>query len=703
MTLPLGRFVWKLEQLDEAVELLARRIGHRGCPPRGTTTLSHVEIRDSQAFGRAIERLLVEHSLEIETRTLRFGDVDRLPAPLIVRLPGDGDPEFLVIARRRGRSLLALSNDRRWRRLDEHECAEALRRVAGTTERRDVDRLLHAAAVKPSRRKAVSGALLEAQLAHVEVTDAWQVLAEPGGNFESLLRGIGVVRGAAVLVALHAAQFGLWLISWAVIGRGALDGRTDWGWLTAWVLLLATIVPLQVWTTWAQGALALSVGRLLKERLLVGAVRLDPEKVRDQGAGELLGRVLESDAVESLAIGGGLQASLAVVELLMSGAVLWLGATGTAHVVLLATLVAATGVAAVAYHRQRTGWSMARLAMTNGLVERVAGHRTRLAQEHPMRWHQEEDRSLEDYTARSSDLDRWIPTLLVTLPRGWLALGVGVLTPSFVNGTTSSLLAISLGGILLAGLALRRFADGLSQLSGAAIGWTQAGPLFHAAGGRPVSPAISDIARSPKAVAGTLEVRDLTFQYASGTAPALRGCSLHAAAGDRLLLQGGSGGGKSTFASVVAGLRKPTAGLVLVDGLDIRTLGEHAWRQRVVAAPQFHENHVFCETFAFNVLMGRRWPPTDADLEEAEVIARELGLGDLLDRMPAGLMQLVGEGGWQLSHGERGRLFMARALLQGGDVMILDETFAALDPETLQQTLECVLRRAPTLLVIAHP
>jgi ABC-type transport system involved in cytochrome bd biosynthesis fused ATPase/permease subunit len=133
---------------------------------------------------------------------------------------------------------------------------------------------------------------------------------------------------------------------------------------------------------------------------------------------------------------------------------------------------------------------------------------------------------------------------------------------------------------------------------------------------------------------------------------------------------------------------------VLVDGLDRRTLGAHAWRQRVVAAPQFHENHVFCETFAFNLLMGRRWPPTDADLEDAEVIARELGLGDLHGRMPAGLMQLVGEGGWQLSHGERGRLFMARALLQGGGVMILDETFAALDAETLQQTLECVLRRA---------
>jgi len=701
---PLERFAWPLSRLDEAVELLARRIGRHGRAPQGMTTLTDAEVADGQAFGRAIERLLIAHSLEVEACTLRYGDVDRIPTPVVVRVPGPGEPAFLVIARRRGASLLALSTGRRWCRLDARECAEAVRSTTGHEEQRAVDDLLEAAAVAPGRRKAVSSALLGEQLADVPVTECWQVIPEPGGEFGRLLRDAGVVREAAALVTLHAAQFSLWIVSWALIGRGALDGRTDWGWLTAWVLLLATIVPLQIWTTWAQGALALTVGRLLKQRLLVGALRIDSEKVRHQGAGELLGRVLESDAVESLAIGGGLQAGLSIVELVLSCAVLWLGATGGVHVLLLAAFATATGLAAAAYHRQRTGWSLARLEMTNQLVERVAGHRTRLAQEHPNRWHEEEDRSLEDYTARSSALDRWIPTLLVTVPRGWLALGVGVLAPSFVDGSSPIPLAISLGGVLVAGLALRRFADGLSQLSGAAIAWRQASPLFHAAADRPLTPAVSDEGRGRRgAAAAALEVRDLSFQYPGGTAPVLTGCSLNAGAGDRLLLEGRSGGGKSTFASVVAGLRTPSAGLVLVDGLDRRTLGAHGWRQRVVAAPQFHENHVLCETFAFNLLMGRRWPPTDADLDEAAVIARELGLGDLLDRMPAGLMQLVGEGGWQLSHGERGRLFMARALLQGGDVMILDETFAALDPETLQQTLECVLRRAPTLIVIAHP
>ena len=107
-------------------------------------------------------------------------------------------------------------------------------------------------------------------------------------------------------------------------------------------------------------------------------------------------------------------------------------------------------------------------------------------------------------------------------------------------------------------------------------------------------------------------------------------------------------------------------------------------------------------TFAFNLLMGRRWPPTEEDVKEADVVCRNLHLGDLLDRMPAGMLQMVGETGWQLSHGERSRLYMARALLQGADLVILDESFAALDPETLRQCLRYALDYSATLLVIAH-
>jgi ABC-type transport system involved in cytochrome bd biosynthesis fused ATPase/permease subunit len=93
----------------------------------------------------------------------------------------------------------------------------------------------------------------------------------------------------------------------------------------------------------------------------------------------------------------------------------------------------------------------------------------------------------------------------------------------------------------------------------------------------------------------------------------------------------------------------------------------------------------------------------EADLEEAGRLCRALGLGPLLERMPAGLHQMVGETGWQLSHGEKSRLYIARALLQGADLAILDESFAALDPPTLRHTFALVLQQARTVPVIAHP
>jgi len=195
----------------------------------------------------------------------------------------------------------------------------------------------------------------------------------------------------------------------------------------------------------------------------------------------------------------------------------------------------------------------------------------------------------------------------------------------------------------------------------------------------------------------------LSFRYHDQGRFVLQACNLRIQPGDRLLLEGPSGGGKSTLAALLAGLRSPTSGLLLLWGYDRHTAGTQEWRRRVVAAPQFHENHVFTGTFAFNLLMGRRWPPLQEDLEAAGAVCRELGLGDLLDRMPAGLQQMVGECGWQLSHGERSRLYIARALLQQADMLILDESFGALDPENLQRALRCVLQRASTLLVIAHP
>ena len=384
-----------------------------------------------------------------------------------------------------------------------------------------------------------------------------------------------------VRVGGYAVQYLLWLLAWWVVGRAALQGRLDHGWLLAWALLLVTMVPFRLLATWAQGKFAIGAGGLLKRRLLAGALQLEPEEIRHQGAGQFLGRVLEAEAVEALALSGGLLGVVAGMEVLIAAAVLGAGAGGWAHAFLLLTWVAVALLLGWHDYRQRRHWTAERLTLTHGLVERLVGYRTRLAQEARERWHDGEDQELARYLADSAALDRNASRLTAMVPRGWLCLGLLRLAPAFVSGHGSPvLLAIGLGGVFLAYRAFHKLGAGLSHLAGAAIAWGQVAPLFNAAarplvGGSPIFALPSAFGADHADGAGPiLEMHELVFRYRS--APVLQGCNLGIRAGDRLLLEGVSGGGKSTLAAILSGLRVPESGLLLFRGLDRQTWGSRA-------------------------------------------------------------------------------------------------------------------------------
>jgi ATP-binding cassette subfamily B protein len=502
-------------------------------------------------------------------------------------------------------------------------------------------------------------------------------------------------------VAAHVAETILWLTVWWAAGQAALSGRLDKGWMMGWMLLLAALVPVRVMAARTQGRLSIGASGLLKQRLLAGALRLEPGQVAHEGAGRFFSRVAESGNLETLALSGGLMSAVSLVEMGFAAAVLTLGASGTLLAILFTVWALGAAYVVWRYASERAKWTDARLELTHDVVEQMTGHRTRLAQEAPEKRHLAEDDRLERYHGISTRLDRWGVRIGTLIPYGWLLLGICALMPAFIGGADASALAVALGGILMGQEALKHLTGGAANVAGAWISWQRVAPLFHAAKRLP-RVGMQTVGQDD-APATVLEGTDLRFRYRDGGPAVLDGLGLRIRRGDWVLLEGESGRGKSTLVSILAGLREPSSGLLTSGSVDRKTLGSSVWRRRIAAAPQYHENHILTGTLAFNLLLGRAWPPAEEDLQEAAAVCRELGLGDLIERMPGGMFQMVGETGWQLSQGERSRVFLARALLQRSEMVILDESFAALDPENLRQAMECTLRRAKTLMVVAHP
>jgi ATP-binding cassette subfamily B protein len=687
--------LWDRSKLPLLIEGLARYCGaaHTGValdPPAWNADLNvWIEAASSQ-FGLDVQ---VPHvSLkELHSSLTHAG-------PALLTFP---DGRFAGIIRVRGRKARLLRTDLGTIAVSTELLREELCAGIAPQFETDIDRLLQECGTTITDPNRLRHVLSQQCAGRVPINLGWQMRARTGSSFRQQLIAAGVHRQLCKFSASYAAEYVFSLASWWLLGRAALTGIFEVGWLMAWILMTFCSLALGACKRVSIQKMSIAAGGLLKQRLIAGAVRLDADSVRHRGSGDWLAQVLETDSLEVLAIGGGVATIAALVELVSAGVLFWLGAGAGLHVLLLTAWL---GVMALIVWRQqihRASWMGVRLEMTGDLIERMNGHRTRLAQEHPLRWHTGEDETLEQYMERSVPLERYAVLARTVIPRLWLITGLLALTPAFVRDGAAFSPAISIAAILLAYRSMQALAKSLGDLTAAGLAWRKVRDLFHAAA-QPVSFGVA-AASSMTRESLLLEARDLTFRYRERSEPVIHSCNLSIRRGDCVLLEGASGDGKSTLVSLLAGLRKPDSGLLLAGGLDHHSLGEAGWRRRVALVPQSHENHVFSASLAFNLLLSRSWPPSAEDLAEASAVCRDLGLDALIARMPAGLDQIVGESGWQLSEGERSRIFLARALLAKADVLLLDECFGSLDPESLTLSYNALRRRANALLLIAHP
>jgi ATP-binding cassette, subfamily B, bacterial len=284
------------------------------------------------------------------------------------------------------------------------------------------------------------------------------------------------------------------------------------------------------------------------------------------------------------------------VEVAVAAVVLGAAPRGAWRAAVLLAWSALAAILAFRYYLRRRAWTESRLEMTHALLEQMVGHRTRLAQEPIERRHRGEDEVLEAYLEQSRAMDRTAGWLRL-VPRGWLALGVALIVSALAYRPIDPVeMAIAIGATLLAYQGLHKLSVALADVAGAAIGWRQMSPLLAAAAIAEVHGLPSLVTTSARArgvsPATIVDATDLVYRYPGRTEPALSGAGLRIRNGDRVLLEGASGGGKSTLVSLLSGLRRQAAGLLLVGGLDWDSLGAEGWRRRVVAAPQFHDNHI---------------------------------------------------------------------------------------------------------------
>jgi ATP-binding cassette subfamily B protein len=207
-------------------------------------------------------------------------------------------------------------------------------------------------------------------------------------------------------------------------------------------------------------------------------------------------------------------------------------------------------------------------------------------------------------------------------------------------------------------------------------------------------------------VRGRVTLDNISFSYpqskAKGEKPktehVLEKINLDVIAGQTIALVGPSGAGKTTLCNLVARFYDPTAGAVLLDGMDLRNIDVRSYRRLLGIVEQ--DTFLFDGTIAQNIAYGRR----DATMEEIEDAARRANAQEFIERLDDRYDSLIGERGVKLSGGQRQRLTIARAILSDPKILILDEATSNLDTESerlIQLSLQ-ELMAGRTCFVIAH-
>jgi ATP-binding cassette subfamily B protein len=199
-------------------------------------------------------------------------------------------------------------------------------------------------------------------------------------------------------------------------------------------------------------------------------------------------------------------------------------------------------------------------------------------------------------------------------------------------------------------------------------------------------------------VKGDFVFEHVGYIYAQSKQPAIKEFSLKVKAGESIAVVGESGSGKSTLMSLVVGFRRPSAGRILLDGIDMQELDLRQYRRFLAVVPQ--TTLLFSGSVRENIMYGLE-DIADRQIWEILDIANA---AEFVSKLPQGLDTKLGERGARLSGGQRQRIAIARALIRDPKIIILDEATSALDVATealIQQAIQRLVK-GRTTFIVAH-
>ena len=260
---------------------------------------------------------------------------------------------------------------------------------------------------------------------------------------------------------------------------------------------------------------------------------------------------------------------------------------------------------------------------------------------------------------------------------------------------------LSMGGLIACTMLTSRAVAPLGQMVGLLMQYHNAKVALTSLEevmARPIErPADASFVHRPE-LKGNIEFRDVEFSYPNCSVAALRGLTCRITAGEKVVVIGRIGSGKTTLQKLLLGLYQPTAGAVSIDGVDVRQLDPADLRRNIGYVAQ--DVTLFYGTLRDNIAIGAPF----ADDASVVAAAEAAGLTEFVNRHPDGFDMMIGERGDSLSGGQRQGVAIARAFLMDPPILLLDEPTSAMDFSSEQQFKQTLKNSAAhkTVIIVTH-